>query len=162
MATIGQAVNDVLGKNGKNGTGTQVQNGLATPDTTPAPEDARIAADNARRAAEAAAAAANNPNDDQEMGEGSEDDDGGEFNPGGGGTDEEEEEKEAIERVMGCGSKNYREILGVEEAYNSPKEEKAAILNAYRDLGTLIHPDFSDDDDAEEAFISKWEFIANP
>jgi hypothetical protein len=63
--------------------------------------------------------------------------------------------------VINCGTKNYQKILGVKEAYNSLKEEKTAILNAYRDLRTLIYPDFSNDNNAKEAFISKWEFIAN-
>jgi hypothetical protein len=56
---------------------------------------------------------------------------------------------------MNCGLKNYREILGVEEAYNSLKKERTAILNAYKDLRTLIYPNFSNDDNAKEAFISK-------
>lgn len=148
----------MLGKNDKYRTGTQVQNNLATPESTPAPENARIAADNARRAAEAAEAAkaaAGNPTNDHEIGEGDGDGNGNKYKPSGGGTAEEEEEKEAIKRVINCGTKNYREILSVKKAYNSLKEEKTAILNAYKDLRTLIYPDFSDNDNAEEAFISK-------
>lgn len=38
---------------------------------------------------------------------------------------------------------------------DNPIEEKTAVLNAYRDLGTLIYPDKSDADDADVALNSK-------
>jgi hypothetical protein len=69
--------------------------------------------------------------------ESDDDDNGSEYDPDGA---DPEKEKEARKRVMNCDLNNYRETLGVKEAYNTLKEEKAAILKAYRDLGTLIHP----------------------
>ncbi len=56
---------------------------------------------------------------------------------------------------MECNLNAYWEILDVKESYNTRKEEKTAILSAYRDWGALIYPDWSDDKNAEAAFKSK-------
>lgn len=65
------------------------------------------------------------------------------------------EERKAIKRVISYYSKNYREILGIKENYNTLKEEKTEILEIYRNLRTLIHPDFSDNKNTKKAFRSK-------
>jgi hypothetical protein len=150
MASVSGATDSMPGTNGKNQRETLFQNGLASPGGTPAVDDGRVAADKERQAAEAAAEAAANGSQDENM---KDDDDGddGDYRPG----ELDEEEKEARKRVMSCPSQNYREILGVKEAYDNPIEEKAEILKAYRNLGMLIHPDFNDDEEAEEVFKSK-------
>jgi hypothetical protein len=50
---------------------------------------------------------------------------------------------------------DYQGILGIEEAYNTLREEQTAVLAIYRDIRTLIHPDYSDDQNAKEAFKNK-------
>ena len=149
MEATRRAAENVLGTKGKKKGETEVQNGLATPEATPEVDAARVEADRARQHAEAAAAAKGQQ--DQEMLEASDPEDG-EYRRGG---EIDEEENEARNRVMSCGSKEYRKILGVEETYDTPAEEKREILNAYRDLGSLIHPDFTDAAGAEKAFRSK-------
>jgi hypothetical protein len=57
METLGRGINSILGKNGKNETGTQFPNGIATPGTSLEPNKARNKAENARQAVAAAAAA---------------------------------------------------------------------------------------------------------
>jgi hypothetical protein len=143
-----------LGVGGKGKRGTEINNGLVSPEATPDLEDGRIDAEKARQAAEAVA----NGSTDQDMGEADDDEGDGDYNLGSGS----DEEEEARKRVMSCDSKNYRQILGVKETYTNLVEEKTAILNAYRDLGALIHLDFSDDDNAKSAFTSKWAFIVRP
>ncbi len=101
METSLKAADNILGKNNKTQTKTQVQHGLVTPEATPQPEDARIAADKARQAAEAATAPG-----EQGMGESDDEEEEGDYEPGGGDT---EEEREAIKRVMSCTPKKYRE-----------------------------------------------------
>jgi hypothetical protein len=155
MAAAVTGMSNDLGVDGKVKRGTEIRNGLASPEPTPGVEDGRIDADKARQAAEAAASGST----DQVMGEADDDEGDGDYNPGGGS---DEEEREARKRVMSCDSKNYRQILGVKETYANPVEEKTVILDAYRDLGALIHPDFSDDDNAEIAFTSKWAFTVRP
>jgi hypothetical protein len=91
--------------------------------------------------------------------ESGDDENDGDYRPGGSS---DKEETDAIKRVMGCKATEYRKILGVEETYTSPTEEKMAILLAYRDLGALTHPDFSNDEKAETASKSKWAFTARP
>jgi hypothetical protein len=154
METLGRGLNSVLGKTGKNGPETQVQNGLATPGASLEPDEARNAADKARQAAETGGTeedtlmvGENDGGDDDD-----DDDEDGDFKA----EDDDEEANEARKRVMNCDEKNYREILGVNEAYSTRKEERTAILDEYRDLGALLHPDFSDDKDAEAAVKSKW------
>jgi hypothetical protein len=187
---LGRGLNNMLGNNGKNGTGTQFENGMPSPRATPGVEDGRVDTDKARQAAQGtevteeqeaarsvldriedekqrratetaknAEVGKNNPNDDQEMGEASDgedndsEDNDSDYEPGAGDVDPEEIRERA--RVMSCSSKNYREILGIEEAYNTLKEERTAVLAACRNLGTLIHPDYSNDENAEVAFKSK-------
>lgn len=59
--------------------------------------------------------------------------------------------KQAIERIMGCSTSGYSELLGVGRV--APEEE---VLAAWRTLGCLIHPTYSKQKNAEEAFESKF------
>jgi hypothetical protein len=160
MAGI-DAVRSTLGKNDKNGIGTQFPNGLATPGTTPALEDGRVEADNARRAAEAAAQAPQNPQvvtaqvpqnpqgataaNEEEV------DNSGEYHP----PKDSQEEENAIQRILSLPSNKPRKILGVGRIFDTPAMQKTAIVNAFRDVGTLIHPDYTNSPGAEAAFDSK-------
>jgi hypothetical protein len=185
MQAAGTAVSNMLGNKSKNGTGTQVKNGLVTPGVTPEVEDGRVDAEKARQAAQGtkvtqeeqeaarrvlgfiaaenqrqatgtnAEVVTNNPKDDQEMEEAGGGDNDDDYKPGAGDDDEDEDEINERARVMSCSSTNYREILGIEESYNTLKEERTAVLAACRNIGTLIHPDYSNNENAEVAFKSK-------
>ncbi|KXX74521.1 Chaperone protein DnaJ [Madurella mycetomatis] len=50
-----------------------------------------------------------------------------------------EETKQAIDRILKCPKKSYAEILGVPQ-----NAENASVLNAWRQLGCLIHPYMKD------------------
>jgi hypothetical protein len=149
MATLG-------GKNGKNGTGTQFTNGILTPGTTPEPDIARVEADKARQEAAVIAQAPQNPEaqapQNQQDPKGENEDNSGDYRPSNG----TKEEEEAIKRIMDAKKTQPRKILGVLRNYETPAQEKTEILKAYRNIGTLIHPEFCQNESADEAFDSKW------
>jgi len=62
MAAAGTDMSNNLGVDGNKQGGTEVRNGLVTPQATPAVEDGRIDADKARQAAVAAAVAETSAN----------------------------------------------------------------------------------------------------
>ena len=145
--------------------GTHQAHGLATPEGTPAPDDARTDADIARRQAESQSANAQQdpPKPSEESRTGPE----GRSEHGNGENkedeeSEEEEEKpatkeqiEAVGRVMKCGKKAYREILGVKDTYANENEGRQEVLDAFRELGCLVHSNYNDDKQAKKAFGRK-------
>ena len=151
METIGQTFNDVLDKNNKNQRTTENQHGVVTPGATPAVDDGRVEAEKARRAAELAEnAPANGQNDPPPEGNDSEED------------EEDEEKKEpteeqidAVQRVLKWKSTDYRNILGVQDKYDTPEVEQKEILDAFRVLGTLIHADHVKGKRTKTAYESK-------
>jgi len=148
----------VLDTNDKYQRGTELNNGLPSPEATPAVDEGRIDADNARRAAEAKK---NNQeerpkDDDEQNGEGDDDD-----------TDERkkdptEEQSQAIREILKLKKKAYRKILRVKDKYDTKEKEDEEILMAFRTLGTLIHPDYISAKKAKDAFEREWRFPLNP
>ena len=53
------------------------------------------------------------------------------------------------------GKNQYRKILDVNDTYAGPNIEKEAILNAFRKLGMLTHPDYNKVKKSADAFKSK-------
>lgn len=108
---------------------TRVSGGLPTPESTPAPEDARVEHDKARQKAEKAAS-----DDNQE--------------------DYTDEQKRAVERVFKYRPKDYFQILGIPDP--STKEESK---KAYKKLSLLLHPDKNRYKGAVEAFKRKQDSV---
>jgi hypothetical protein len=154
--------NDRSGVSGKGkGPATRQNLGIFTPEGTPTPEDARIEADKARQQAELSQAAQGQPptvatqskpsyDDESEDGPESENEDS---NP------PSQEQIDAVQKVLACGQKEYRKILGVNDAYTDPKKEQEDIMNAFRKLGMLTNPDYNKAKKSEEAFRSKFDFV---
>ncbi|KAJ9646381.1 hypothetical protein H2199_002430 [Coniosporium tulheliwenetii] len=65
------------------------------------------------------------------------------------------EQTEMVQEVLKYGKKEYRRILGVNDNYNTQKEEKEEVLKAFRKRGTLTHSDYNTDKNAEKAFKSE-------
>lgn len=164
---IKQSVADDAYKQAKQ---TTTSHGLPTPESTPGADTARLAADKARQRAEAATAPSNVVTLESTLGP----DTAGVTADKGkdqakpsqnsappvppdtstdGASDEgqrkytEEQMKNAVKRVMKCGTKKYYQILGVNDP--CPREESR---QAYKQLSLLIHPDRNNYEDAGEAF----------
>jgi len=130
------------------------QNGILTPEGTPAVDDERIAADDTRRAeqqrnhdqgaAAAAAAAAANDNDNRD----DDSDDDEDLRD-----DLSEEGKKAVDHIMGCNVDEFAKMVGVGE--DAPEETK---LSAFGRLGRMIHAKLFKDTD--KAFKSELSSIA--
>jgi hypothetical protein len=58
-----------------------------------------------------------------------------------GKTQPTEEQNQAVQRVLQFKKDDYRNILGVQDKYDTPEVEQEEILMAFRKLGTLIHAD---------------------
>jgi len=152
METIGQAFNDVLDKSNQNQRTTENQHGVVTPGATPAVEDGRVEAEKARRAAELAGnAPANGQNDPPPEGTDGEEDEEDEEQK----REPTEEQNDAVERVLKWKSTDYRNILGVQDKYDTLEVEQKEILDAFRALGTLIHADHVKGKKTKTAYESK-------
>ena len=113
--------------------------GLTTPEGTPAPEDDRIEAEKAPLlahqpqsenlgvATQSKPAFEDEPDSDLD----SEDD---------GSRVPNQKQIEMTQKLNALRSRQHRKILGVAESYPNPKEEKEAIMNAFRELIKLLHP----------------------
>jgi hypothetical protein len=164
MATVGVTAGQSTPDINKQQETRQVH-GLATPDGTPAPDDARIEADNARQQAESQSANAQSdpPNVQSRTGPESH----SEHSNGKNEEDEKHEEDEeappteeqieAVNRVMKYSRQDYRNILGLKETYASEDEERQAVMDAFRELGFLVHIGYNSAKNARAAFQSKSE-----
>jgi hypothetical protein len=104
--------------------------GLETPESTPGPDDQRNRADEARKAAELAKQHTH--------------------------TIISPEQKEAVTNVLKCPRVKYFKILGLENKFESKRDKKVAIINAFRKIGCLTHPNYNTLDKAALAYASKW------
>ncbi|KIW86660.1 uncharacterized protein Z519_12715 [Cladophialophora bantiana CBS 173.52] len=137
----------------KHSRGNDTAYGMLTPESTPAPEDGRIAADQARRAREARQQdvmppIAEEPSQSKPPYDASQADQESE-NVGG---DSNSDKAEAVRYVLGCQRNDYRKILKLEPAADDP-QEKANIMNAFTRLGCLTHPDYNETEGAHDAFM---------
>ncbi|KAJ6436403.1 hypothetical protein O9K51_10995 [Purpureocillium lavendulum] len=115
-----------------NGKGKQTVGRLPTPELTPGVEDARIAADIARRAAEAAQH--QSPSASAAL-------------PTQSSQDAAKAVDEEIERIMKCPKGAYAEILSVD-----PDSSDADKLIAWRRLSCMMHPHYYRQKNAKDAF----------
>jgi hypothetical protein len=123
---------------------SQTPGGLATPEATPAVEDGRVAADKERAAAamrQLLETSSSNSADKKEQVP--------EANDAADVSADDRIDVE-IERIMRCFGSSYAEILGVKP--NSPEKE---IVAAWRHLGCMLHPEFTENPKAKAAFESK-------
>ena len=146
------------------------QHGLFTPEGTPVPEDARITADKERSARDAKQKATLNPITETVEGEepaaaqskpafdvGSQEDSESDSDD----SDEDdvgppsEAQVEAVQHVLACSRKDYRKILKLEPASEDARQDKENLVNSFRKMGCLTHPDFNKSKGAEKAFKSK-------
>ncbi|KJZ68401.1 hypothetical protein HIM_12207 [Hirsutella minnesotensis 3608] len=114
-----------------NGKGKQPAGHLATPEPTPGVEDARIAADIARRVEDAkqqASSATAKPSTQSPQ-------------------DAVKAVDEEIERIMKCPKDAYAEILAVD-----PSSSDTDKLTAWRRLGCMMHPQYCQQQNAKDAF----------
>lgn len=109
------------------------EGGLRTPSPTPGRSLGGIEADNARKDAENQASTASH-NSQNEAASNS-------------NTPSEEVNKE-IKRILGCN--NYAELLGV--TLNAPEEQ---VILAWRKLGCMIHPEYTNHENAVAAYESE-------
>jgi hypothetical protein len=70
-------------------------------------------------------------------------------------SDPNEEQNQAIQRILQLKKDDYRNILGVQDKYDTPSAEQEDILNAARKLGTLIHPEFIKGNNTRKAYNSE-------
>ncbi|KAJ9655779.1 hypothetical protein H2201_008729, partial [Coniosporium apollinis] len=126
-------------------TETRNEHGLATPEATPGPDPARNKADKAPQAEGSNAPASQPKVPNQEDESDDESDDEANSTPS-------KEQTEMVQEVLKYGKKEYRRILGVNDNYNTQKEEKEEVLKAFRKRGTLTHSDYNTDKNAEKAF----------
>lgn len=151
------------------------RHGLITPETTPAPEDAKITADKERSAravkqqgsmppiveisdSEEASTAQSKPAFDVGSQDGRESD---------SGSDESEEsdddeasppskaQVEAVEYVLACPQKDCRKILKLGLVAEDARQEKENVLNSFNHITCLVHPRFNSTKGAEEAYKCK-------
>lgn len=134
--------------------GTGEQHGLPTPDATPAPDKARLDADNQRRSQE-------QPNlspvlEDSSQGSG--------ISSSESGSESESDDEpltpqpiqiEAVNQVLACRPQEWRKILAVEP--NSDRRlDKQNIMNIFRKLGYRTNPRLNKAPGAEKAHNSTY------
>ena len=144
MATVG--AHSVLVPNPEKGQPTSAQHGLFTPEGTLEPDEARNAADHARREAETA----NSLPQSKPSYTGASDDE----------SDDEstkppsQEQADEVKRVLNCPRNDHRTILGISKEYDSPNEELEAARNRWIKVGTLLHATYNNTKGATKAFNS--------
>ena len=154
------------------------QHGPPTPVGTPLPEDARVAADRTQRARKAqqpanlAAVVEISDGEDQpatqskptfdagsRSGSDSHSDNDGSNTEGASAPSEAQ--TEAVRYILACPPKQYRKILKVGPAGDDARGDKEQLVNAFRRLGCLIHPDFNQTKGADKGFKVSLEQACN-
>ena len=128
------------------------RHGLLTPDTTPAPEDARIAADKERSPREPRQQGAMPPiTEISEGGEdqpqipydiGSQDDHESESDSDGreGALAPTEAQVNAVSHVLACYLKDYHNIMGLGPVAEDARQERENIVNRFNHMVCQVHP----------------------
>lgn len=154
------------------------RHGLVTPETTPAPEDAKITADKERNAraakqgsmpsiveisdSEEASTAQSKPAFDvgsQDDRESDSDSDEREAGEGDEAPPPSQAQVEAVEYVLACPRKDYRKILKLGPVADDARQEKENVLNSFNRITCLVHPRFNSTKGAEKAFQGKSHFM---
>jgi hypothetical protein len=121
-----------------------------TPEASLEPDNARNEADLSRRQAEIEQA--DNPIPSiEEVSEDAREDSTTRSQP----PDDDEEPKADIQDVLKCKRDDYHGILKLDDKYDDPTVEMAAIEWAVYSRGTDLHPKFNGDEGAQEAFQSE-------
>ena len=160
----------VQGNGAKSVPKSRHQHGLPTPEGTPVPEDARISADKERSARDAKQKATMDPiietveGEEPAASQSKPAFDAGSQENSESDSDESDEEGvappseaqlEAVKHVLACSRKDCRKILKAEPASVDARQDKENMVNSFRKMGCLVHPDSNKGKGADQAFKSK-------
>ena len=147
------------------------RHGLPTPEGTPVADDARIAADKERSVREARQQSSMPPITENPDGEeaqskppfdiGSQDNRDSDSDSDSDESDDEgvapptDAQVDAVDHVLACDPKDYRQILKLGPVAEDPRQEKENIVNKFNHMACQVHPRFNKAQGADKALKCK-------